>query len=385
MIPTIHRTGIIAFCSILVGACGGLRLPHPLSADSSDWTMFGKSEARVDATTETISPPISLVWDYDVTGGVGTGSPLIIDSVLLVGNMRGELHAVNSFTGKRIGWVDLGDAIQGSPALDGNVAIVSLANTRLSLVAYDLIEGKAIWKVPLGDLEASPLVFNQNIYVGNTEGRFFCVHRSSGQTLWKFEIPHNSTHDGIRSAAAASGSTVVFGADDGTLYCLDAETGSLQWKYGTGAPIVSTPCIADSSVYIGNLNGTVCALDMRSGSLRWKQETQPGIYASISLAHGRIFVGTTGGTLFAFNVASGTAAWKTELGSVINSGCLVAGNMLYVGTLGKMLFGLDVSDGEIAMKQEVDGRIKTSPALAHGMLFVATDNRQILAFRSSIP
>ena len=46
----------------------------------------------MDATRETITPPLTLAWDYDVTGGIGKGSPLVVDSVLLVGNMRGELH-----------------------------------------------------------------------------------------------------------------------------------------------------------------------------------------------------------------------------------------------------------------------------------------------------
>ncbi len=385
MIPARYRIAVIVPCALLIGACSGLRLPRPLSADASDWTMFGKSGARMDATSETITPPLTLAWDYDVSGGIGTGSPLVVDSVLFVGNMRGELHAVNSYTGKRIGWVDLGDAIEGSPTIDGNTAIVSLSNTRLSLVAFDLVEGNALWKVPLGDIEASPLVFNQKIYVGNTDGVFFCIQRAKGETLWKFELPHNTSHDGIRSSAAATGNTVVFGAEDGTLYCLDTETGSLKWKYFSGAPIVSTPSIAGSSAYIGNLNGTLCSVDIRSGSLRWKHETRAGIYASASVSGNKIFVGTTGGEMFAFTADSGRVAWKTNLGSVINSGGLVASNILYFGTLNKAIFGLNVLDGTIVVKQDVDGRIKTSPALAHGMLFVATDDRLILAFKGSAP
>jgi outer membrane protein assembly factor BamB len=347
--------------------------------------MFGKTEERMDATTETITPPLMLAWDYDVSGGIGNGSPLIIDSVLLVGNMRGELHAVNSYTGKRIGWVDLGDAIESSPTLDGNIAFVSLSNTRLSLVAFDLLEGKAAWKVPLGDIEASPLIFHRRIYVGNTSGALFCVQPSTGETLWKFELPKNNTHEGIRSAVAASDSSVVVGADDGVLYCLNAETGGLKWKYDSKGPIVSTPCIADGRVYIGNLNGTLSAVGMDSGALQWKHETHSGIYASASFAADKVFIGTTAGEMYAFDALNGSVVWKTSLGSVVNSGGLVAGNILYVGTLKKTLFGLDISDGKVVARQEVDGRIKTSPAIAHGMLFVATDDRLILAFKSSVP
>ncbi len=371
--------------TLLMSACSGLKIPQPLSADASDWTMFGKYETRLSATNEIISPPLTLDWEYDVTGGIGGGSPLVVDSVLIIGNLRGELYGLNAYTGRRIGWIDLGDAIQGSPVIDRNVAIVALSNTELSLLAFDLVEGKAQWKKNYGDLEASPLLHGEKIYVGNTDGIFYCVNRSTGEQLWKFELPGNVRHKGIRSSAAGSGEMIVFGAEDGAIYALNAETGVQLWRHTTGAGIVATPCIADGNVYVGDLDGTISAVDLQTGTLRWKFEAGTSIYASASFAPNMILVGTTGGMMFGLNATTGAMAWKTDLGSVINSGATIAGNILYVGTLKKMLFGLNIADGSIMLKQEVGGRIKTSPAVANGRLYVATDEKNVLAFKSSTP
>ncbi len=62
----------------------------------------------------------------------------MVDGTLLVGNLRGELYAADGQTGKRIGWIKLGDAIQGSPVVDGSMVYVAVSNSSESLVAFDL-------------------------------------------------------------------------------------------------------------------------------------------------------------------------------------------------------------------------------------------------------
>lgn len=379
------RIRLMICCLMTFNACRGLRIPEPLEVGLSDWAMFGKDVTRTNASSDVFTPPLTLEWEYDITGGIGNGSVLVVDSVLIAGNLRGELHALNARTGKRLGWADLGEAIQGSPAFDGHVAIIPLSNTELSLVAYDLVEGTSLWRRDYGDLEASPLLRAQKVYVGNTAGTFFCVDPATGDQVWKYELPENARQKGIRSSAAAIGNTIAFGAEDGFLYALDAETGSRRWRYNTGGSIVASPCIAGGNAVIGNLNGIVSAVDSMTGESRWKFAAGASIYASPSYAEGRIFIGTTGGMMYALDAVSGTRLWNTDLGSVINSGAPIVGDILYVGTLRKTLFGLRASDGAIIDKQEVPGRIKTSPVVAHGRLFVATDEKLILAFRSATP
>jgi outer membrane protein assembly factor BamB len=373
----------IGIVILFAAGCSGLKLEQTLKVDGSDWLMLARTEARVNATPEIVVPPLSVDWQYDVTGGIGGGSPLIVDSVLLIGNLRGELHAVNSITGHRLGWVDLGEAIEGSPILDHGVAVVAISNSRESLLALDLSTGKVLWKQEYGDIVTSPLFFRKKIYVGNVEGKFFCIDRDDGSTVWTFALPENAKRKGIRSSPAGEGNSVVFGAEDGTVYALDAGTGKKQWMFQTGTAIAASPAVADTTVYIGGLDGMFYAVELKSGKLRWKFSTETSVYASPAIADNLVIIGTTGGALFALKRDNGSLAWKDTFESVINAGAVVAANIAYVGTLNKQLYALRLSDGSILWTKEMDGRIKTPPAICHGRLYIATDDRLITCFRGS--
>ena len=375
--------GWVIVATLLLAGCGGLKLAYPLKIRETDWPMFARTQTRINATAEAIVPPLSVDWQYDVSGGIGTGSPLIVDSVLIVANMRGELHAINSFTGRRLGWLALGDAIEGSPIIDGGDAIVALSNSRQSLVSVELSTGRIVWKKEYGDIVSTPLLLQQKIYVGNVLGKFFCVNREDGELVWTFTLPENVRRKGIRSSPAGHDNTIVFGADDGALYALDAGSGSRLWSFTVSAPIVASPAIADGAVFVGAMDGAFYAIDLTSGALRWKFPAGASIYAGAALASDMVFVGTTGGTFFALKKTNGSMIWRADLESVINAGAVISDNIVYVGTLNKYLYGLTTSNGQIVWKYEMRGRIKTSPAVANGRLYIATDDRYVTAFQGS--
>lgn len=371
----------IALCGVLLAGCGGLRLPEPLKGLPGDWPVFGKTPTRTNATDLIVTPPLTLAWEHDITSGMGTGSPLVIDSVLIVTNLRGELHCINITSGKRIGWAAIGDGVQGSPAIEGSTAYIATANSRESLVAYNLFEGKPLWKKEYGDIEVTPLLLGRRLYFGNTAGMFFCVDKSTGDLEWRFRLPGNTTFKGIRSTATTDGARVFFGAEDGTIYALDATNGAEGWSRTTGAPVFASPALHENILYCGNKNGTLFALNASDGSIIWKFEAGGSIYATPAFTQNLLIIGTTAGTLFGLDRTDGAIQWKQEINSVINSSAAIAGGVAYLGTLKRELLAVNIQDGTVVWKHVLNGRIKTSPAIAHGKVFVATDDKLIHAFK----
>ena len=373
---------LIGLCLIATG-CGGLRMQRYLTPhQAEDWPTFARSSERSAHAPDVLDPPLSLVWDTDVSAGVGNGSPLIVDSIVFIGTLRGELYAVHSFTGKQIGSISLGDAIQGSPVIDGNLAFVALANSRESLVAFDFVEGKARWKKSYGDLEVTPLLLGGRLYFGNTAGIFFCAEGVTGDQRWRYEIPDNTTRKGIRSSAAACDSlSLVFGAEDGYLYCLDPVTGGLRWRHDTGSPVTASPLIIRGLVCAGNLGGRFVALDLSNGHLRWHAELGAAVFANAVPAGDLVIVGDASGQLSAMRIEDGTRAWASNLGGPISAGGLVSDTTFYVGTLTKDVVAVSIRDGGISWRSPAGGRIRTSPAAAFGVLCIATDEHDLLAYR----
>lgn len=382
---TVALRTAVALLSILVVGCGGLKLGRAISSGEWDWPTFARTIERTNATPEQLRPPLALKWEYDISAGMGNGSPLIIDSVVFVGNLRGELHAINRLTGKRLGWADFGEAIHGAPIFMTNIALIASSNTRASLVAYDLSDGTTRWRKEYGDIETSPLLHAQRVYFGNTAGTFFCVSRDKGETIWTFELPNNTRRKGIRSSPAADGSSVVFGADDGAVYALDMESGTLRWRFDAGAPVLAPVAMSDGRVFVGTLAGQFHALDASTGHRAWSATPGSPIYAAASIGNNAVIVGTASGDLTAWDPTDGRVKWTRNLDAVISAAGAIAGDILYIGTLKKRLHAINIHDGGILWEEVVPGRIKTSPAIARGTLVVATDERLVLAFEQDRP
>ncbi len=368
---------------LLIAGCGGLRMERYLHSRSDDWPVFARTVGHTASASGALSPPLNLAWSQDISAGMGNGSPVVVDSIVFVGTLRGELCALSVATGKQIGSIALGEAIQGSPVIDGSVAFVPLSNSPQSITAFDLFEGKPRWKKSYGDVEVTPCLFAQKIFFGNTAGTFFSIERATGDVRWKFELPDNTTLKGIRSSPAADSGTVVFGADDGKVYAFDAETGARRWTFDAGAPVVASPLIVSGTVFVGNRLGTFFALNLSSGRAAWQSRTGAPIYANGVPAGDIIIVGNLAGEAIGFRKSDGMRLWHTDLGGPINAGGAVAGSTVYIGTMKKQIFGLNPEDGAITWKAEAGGRIRTSPAAAFGRLFVATDEHDLLAFRET--
>lgn len=372
---------IVIAALVFAAGCTGLRMERNLHPRPDDWPTFARTATHSATSSGALSPPLARAWSEDIAAGTGNGSPVVVDSIVFVGTQRGDLYAFSAATGKQVGSVGLGDAIQGSPVISGTVAYVALSNSRTSITSFDLFNGRAFWKKSYGDVEVTPCLFRDRLYFGNTAGTFFCIEKATGDVKWKFEIPDNQTFKGIRSSAAAEGAAIVFGADDGTVYALDGDSGTVKWTFGTGAPIPASPLIAAGRVFVGNRHGEFFAIDIATGRLAWKSRTAGPIYANAVPAGGVVIVGTLAGEALGFSMSDGTLLWHTDLGGPLNSGGAVAGRTVYMGTMKKQVYGLDPENGEILWKTDAGGRIRTSPAAAFGRLFITTDEHDLIAFR----
>jgi len=379
------RTGIFLGFLLAAEGCGGLKLDRVLQPHEADWPTFARTTSHISVDPRPVTPPLTLEWEYGLSAGTGSGSPLIADTMLLIGNLRGELHAVSVKTGHQIGWVALGDAIHGAPVIDGSMVIVPLANTRESLVAFDSYNGKSRWRQPYGDIEVSLLLYDQKIFLANNAGQFFCVDRVTGAEKWRFEITENTKLKGMRSSPAADSSTVVFGADDGCVYALNTETGKMRWKYPSGAPVIAAPAIAAGRVVVGNIHGLVLALDLFSGRLLWTYAAGSPVFGHAVMVNDLAVVVTLAGMMIGLQATDGSAVWKTDAGGPMPAGAAAAGDVIFAGTLNREIVAVRAKDGVLLGKNATGGRVKSPPAIAQGRVFVATDEKSLLCFRGAAP
>jgi outer membrane protein assembly factor BamB len=53
---------------------------------------------------------------------------------------------------------------------------------------------------------------------------------------------------------------IYVGGNDSAFYCLDRHDGSVLWRFGAGAAIVTKPLVTNDHVVFGSLDGNVYAV-----------------------------------------------------------------------------------------------------------------------------
>jgi outer membrane protein assembly factor BamB len=121
------------------------------------------------------------------------------------------------------------------------------------------------------EINATPVFYQDRVYVaigqdpeqGEGVGRLACYKTTRTKTVtttalaWDFRQIHRS----LSTVAIEPPSGLLFAADfSGFVYCLEAQTGALQWTHDMKAHIWGSPLAADGKVYVGDEDGDLCVL-----------------------------------------------------------------------------------------------------------------------------
>jgi len=126
---------------------------------------------------------------------------------------------------------------------------------------------------------------------------------------------------------AIVGDTVYFGSTtDDTLWALAAATGKTKWAFTTGGPIRFAPAIDDGLAYVASDDGFVYCIDAATGRLIWK--FFGGLYDSRMIGNGRMM-----------------SRWPVRSGVVVVEGTVYFGAGMWASE-GVYIFAVDAKTGE---------------------------------------
>ena len=368
---------LVAF---VLGSCAVLRLDRGFKAHQDDWMTYGGGPMRANTTVASVEPPLKQVWQYNAEAGIAA-TPLVCDSVLLISTMKGELHAVDISTGKRLGFVALDGPVSGTPVWKGGIVFIPIASENNTMESYILQSGSKNWSSKLGPTESSPLLLDNSLYVTSLNGILYCLNSVNGEEVWKFKTDSEEKRKPIRSSPASDGDVIVFGCDDGGIYGIDRKSGTSRWRYQTGQSVFASPVISLDRVIVGSLDGKVYCLKTQTGVMSWIFDTGSRVFGTGAVGDSVTFFGTADGYCYALNTESGTLVWKFKARSVINSAPLITRNLVFVGSLDKSLYALDVRTGKKVWEYMSEGRIKVPPVIWGGRLLVASEDSYVTALK----
>lgn len=363
---------LVTYGCFVISSCSGIKVEQDVKISSGDWLMAGGSPEQQHISAYTLTPPLALVWDYNLEGGVGSEGICIADAVLFVNGLQGEMFTFDVATGGKIGNIKfLGKDASTAPLIMGNDIIVSYAgDNKYSLASYNISVGQINWRKNFGYIQTSPILKDNHIYFGNLNGSQYKVEASTGKRVWKFE-----TKSPIHSTCALTGNNVIFGNDKGIIYCLNTTDGSEKWKLDTKLPIISTPMINEGIIYIGGDDSIFCAINISDGSIVWKNNLKTKIIAGSALFQNeQIVFGCVDGSICSLNKSDGTVKWKFSTKGTVSSTPVISGSFIYCTSYDSYVYCLDAYTGNMLWNWPLENKSKTTPIVWKDYLFVAADD-----------
>lgn len=357
---------------LVFSACSGIKIEQEVKIAPGDWVMAGGSPQQNNVSSYTLAPPLALMWDYNVEGGVGPAGICIADAVLFVNALQGEMFTFDVSTGGKIGNVKfLGKDASTAPLIMGNDIIVSYAgDNKYSLASYNLRQGEIKWRKNFGYIQTSPILQDNYVYFGSLNGVQYKVEAATGKMEWRFE-----TKSPIHSTCALWEDNVIFGNDKGFIYCLGTTDGSERWKIETAMPVYSTPMTDEGRAYLGCDDSTYYCINISDGSVIWKNNLKTKMIAGSALYEKENII-TCGidGAVYSLNKVDGTIKWKFSTRGAITSSPVVSGSYIYCASYDGYVYCLDAATGTQLWSHELQNKVKTSPVVWKDYLFVAGDD-----------
>ena len=286
-----------------------------------------------------------------------------------------------------------------SPVLAGNDLFIGSEDAYF--YALQPNSGKLKWKFKTGGaIHSTAVVHDGSVFFGSFDGSYYALDTKRGTKKWQFKTggerwmggkgylgmkPDSVHHDDPWEFYLSSpvigespnGPIVYFGSSDHHVYAVNANSGTLIWKYQTQGIVHSSPALHEGVLYIGSWDTFLYALDARTGNLLWKFKTgdQPGmsgIQASPVVHQGVVYFGARDAHFYAVNTQDGSLKWKYAAdNSWILSDAVVQNNTVYFGTSDSYLvLALNAKDGTERWRAPLKGYVYSSPYLYRNSLFV---------------
>ena len=193
---------------------------------------------------------------------------------------------------------------------------------------------------------AAPVVCKGIIVVGTIKGHLYGIN-PDGTLKWKIV-----TENSIEASALIVNDVVYVGNLDGIVYAVDLETGNIKWIYETDNQIMGAPTYHSSGkkkvILVGSYDYYLHGIDPETGKGLWKYETDNFINGACALYDGHAIFGGCDGYIHMVNALSGKSKASLEISTYVASSACIDGNHAFVGDYDGRFTAVDLLNQKIS-------------------------------------
>ena len=230
----------------------------------------------------------------------------------------------------------------------------------------------------------SPLVVGDLVYVSAQDGFLYAIDKETGSLAaggWRRPQGQPEELEPLIAGPAYDpvNDLVLAPSEDGRLYAYNAKSGDRAWDpFQTGAAIWSTPAVENGIGYFGSHDHKVYAVTLNDGKELWQYETGGVVAGKPLVFDGKVIAGSFDKTLYALSADDGTVEWTFEAENWFWAGAVTDGKNIFAPNMDGNIYALD-RNGNLLWKHDVGSAIVSSPVLVpRGLVVAAKAGKLIL-------
>ncbi|ALC90883.1 hypothetical protein AM500_14640 [Bacillus sp. FJAT-18017] len=328
------------------------------AAAAREWGMANGNLQRNAVSGNAIDADgLEKAWEYSLEGkgDILFSTPAAAKNKVVLTTDRGWVIALDAKSGKEQWSLRLGSNNRSSPTIEGDTVYLSGGQDG-RIYALELKTGSVKWSTLVGGIAIyeSPILTDGKLFVSSDlseNAHLWALNPETGAKLWSVKLGA-PTYFG---PSTGNGLLYVGSYDNQTIRALKIEDGTEVWQKKLSAEgIASKPVFENGVLYFTGINfstggGSLYAVDAATGTEKWKvadigdtQAASPIVFENI------VIIGSaTQPNLRAFNKDTGSEVWSNKaVGTALNNGSVTANGLLFFASTNGSVSVLDAFTGE---------------------------------------
>lgn len=339
--------------------------PNPLPKLVQAKTLVPVFSQSVSSTSK--ADPLRLRLDAD------NGAVFAVDP-------NGEVAA---YQGKQRLWQQKVSKQGLSSGIEAGEGIVVVGNKKGQLFALDQATGEQKWTAQLsGAILSASLIQSGRVITITNDDTVYAHDLATGQQVWTYNLPNvQFSLRGIATPVALDPRTVLIASSNAYIYALDIISGVPRMQRRVAVSegrsdiqrlndLDGDPVVAGQFLVTTSYQGQVTVMDLASQQVVWSEDAssiqRPEVF------NNTVYVAQADGKITAYALTTGEQLWQND--SLLNrqlSNPVILDQDLVVGDLDGVLHLIDPATGQLIGRSKTSGEVRTLRVIDN-QLYVAT-------------
>lgn len=221
-------------------------------------------------------------WTFP-TKSENLAAPILVDGVVYVLAGNNVYYALDAATGRQLWLYSRQDtsqfSIRGGSQASFKDGLLYVGFSDGALVALDAKTGGIRWELQLNrskrfrDIDATPVLDGDLIYVGSYDDKLYCVSATKGEVLWRVD-------GGAYNPVTVVGDRLIYPTSNGEVWALKKSNGERIWSFSLKEGIATEVKVFNSALVFGESQGSLRFLELNTGKVLGSFEPGRGILST---------------------------------------------------------------------------------------------------------